>query len=246
VGSRLSQESRNSTKPPLLGAAIGGGVVGAALTALFLLVAAPQLLGPRIVREGILREPQVLVEGSEALKERQYEPVLAANRAALETPFASSWKGAAKPEVTLTYFYDYACGYCRRSNPDIERLLAEDKGLRVVYREFPILGPDSVAAARASLAASRAGRFAGFHDTLYKAGNPTPETLAIAGQAASITPEQAKNPAIEAEIENNYRLASALGATGTPLFVVGNRVINSAVGYDALKDAVAKARAAKS
>jgi protein-disulfide isomerase len=219
--------------------------VGAALTAALLLLAAPQVLGPRIVREGILKDPQVLVDGSQALKEKQHEPVLAANRAALETPFGSSWKGASKPDVTLTYFYDYACGYCRRSNPDLERLLAEDRGLRVVYREFPILGADSVAAARASLAASKAGRFARFHDALYQAGNPTPETLAIAGNAAAITPEQARDPAIEAEIENNYRLAGALGATGTPLFVVGNQVINSAVGYEALKEAVARARAAK-
>lgn len=242
----MSQESRgNPIKASLWIAGIGGGVVGAALTAAFLFLAAPQLLGPRIVREGILKEPQVLVEGSEALKDRQYEPVLAANRAALETPFGSSWKGASKPDVTLAYFYDYACGYCRRSNPDIERLLQEDKGLRVVYREFPILGAESVAAARASLAASKAGRFARFHDALYQAGNPSPETLAIAGNASGITPDQAKDPAIDAEIENNYRLASALGATGTPLFVVGNRVINSAVGYEGLKEAIAKARAAK-
>jgi protein-disulfide isomerase len=238
----LSQESRSQGRTPLLGAAIAGGVIGSALTAAFLFVAAPQLLGPRIVREGILKEPQLLVEGSEALREKQYEPVLAANRAALETPFASSWKGASQPDVTMAYFYDYACGYCRRSNPDIERLLKEDKGLRVVYREFPILGSESVAAARASLAASKVGRFALFHDALYQAGNPTPETLAIAGNASGITPQQAQDPAIEAEIENNYRLASALGATGTPLFVVGNRVINSAVGYQALKEAVEAAR----
>ena len=100
-------------------------MIGAALTAGFLFLAAPQLLGPRIVREGILKDPHVLVDGSEALKERQYEPVLAASRAALETPFGSSWKGAAKPDVTIAYFYDYACGYCRRSNPDLERLIAE-------------------------------------------------------------------------------------------------------------------------
>ena len=235
----------SQNKGPLLGAAIGGGVIGAALTAAFLFLAAPQALGPRIVREGLTREPQLLVEGQQALRAQQFAPVLAANRAALETPFASSWKGASKPEVTLAYFYDYACGYCRRSNPDLERLIAEDKGVRIVYREFPILGPDSVAAARASLPASKAGRFARFHDALYQAGNPTPETLAIAGNAATITPEQARDPAIEAEIENNYRLASALGATGTPLFVVGDQVINSAVGYEALKEAVAKARAAK-
>lgn len=230
---------------PLLGAAIGGGIIGATLTAAFLFFAAPQALGPRIVREGLTREPQLLIEGQQALRAQQYAPVLAANRAALETPFASSWKGASKPDVTLAYFYDYACGYCRKSNPDLERLIAEDKHVRIVYREFPILGPDSVAAARASLAASKAGRFARFYEALYRAGNPTPETLAIAGNAATITPEQARDPAIEAEIENNYRLASALGATGTPLFVIGDQVINSAIGYDALKEAVARARAAK-
>jgi len=229
----------------MLGAAIGGGVIGAALTAGFLFFAVPQWLGPRIVREGIVKNPQVLIEGQEALREQQYAPVLAANRAALEKPFASSWKGASKPDVTLAYFYDYACGYCRRSNPDIERLLAEDKGLRVVYREFPILGAESVAAARASLAASRTGRFARFHDVLYQAGNPSAETIAIAGNASGITPDQARDPSIDAEIDSNYRLAGQLGATGTPLFVVGNQVINSAVGYEALREAIAKARAAK-
>ncbi len=109
---------------------------------------------------------QILSEAVDALRDRQYAPVLEANRAAIETPFASSWKGAAKPDVTLVEFFDYACPYCKASNPHVDRLLREDKGLRVVYRELPILGPDSVAAARLSLAASKAGRFAQFHDAL--------------------------------------------------------------------------------
>lgn len=241
----MNQESLNRNRSPVLAAAIGGGAIGALLTAGFLLLAAPQLLGPRLVREGIIRQPQVLIEGQEALRQQQYAPVLAANRAALETPFASSWKGATNADVTLTYFYDYACGYCRRSNQDLERLIAEDKSLRIVYREFPILGPDSVAAARASLAASKAGRFDRFYDALYKAGRPSPETVAFAGNAAGITPEQVRDPAIEAELNRNFQLAGQLNATGTPLFVVGNQVINSAVGYEVLKEAVAKARAAK-
>ena len=65
----------------------------------------------------------------------------------------------------------------------------------------------------------------------------------MAANATSITPEQAKDPAIEAEIEKNYKIAGQLGATGTPLFVVGNRVINSAIGYEGLKEAIAAARA---
>ena len=203
---------------------------------------APQLLGKRIVREGLLADPKVLIDAGEALRDRQFEPVLAKHRAAIETPFATSWKGASKPEVTIVEFFDYSCPYCKASNPAVERLLDEDKGLRVVYRELPILGANSVTAARLSLAASKAGRFAQFHDTLWDAGRPGPETLATASAAAGIAAEPAQSPDIEAELKKNFDLAGALGATGTPLFVVGDRVINSAVNYDDLKKAVADAR----
>ena len=224
-------------------AAIGGGLIGSLATAGLLVLAAPQWIGPKLVRDALVKQPQILVDASEALRDGQYAPILDANRAALETPFGSSWKGAATPKVVMTYFYDYACGYCRKSNPDIERLLAEDKGLRVVYRELPILGPDSVAASRAALAASKAGRFGMFHDALYAAGRPSTETIAIAGSAAAITPEQARDPAIEAEIQKNLAIAGQLGANGTPLFVIGDKVINSAVGYEVLKAAIEAAKA---
>jgi thiol-disulfide isomerase/thioredoxin len=128
------------------------------VTAALLFLAATSLLSSKIVRDGILADPHILIEAGDALRDAQYAPILEANRAAIETPFASSWKGAAKPEVTLVEFFDYACPYCKASNPAVDRLLQEQKGLRVVYRELPILGPDSVTAARLSLAASRAGR----------------------------------------------------------------------------------------
>jgi protein-disulfide isomerase len=225
------------------GAAIGGGVLGAVLTGALLVAVAPKLLGERIVRDAIVAHPEMLVEASDALRDRQYAPALAAQRSAIETPFHSSWKGAAKPDVTLAYFYDYACGYCRKSNPDIDRLLAEDKGLRVVFRELPILGPGSVAASRVALAASKAGRFALFHDTLTAAGNPSPETITRAAAAAGVTPEPQDLPDQEAELKRNFQVAGQLGATGTPLFIVGDRVMNSAVGYDVLKNAIRAARA---
>jgi protein-disulfide isomerase len=223
-------------------AAIGGGIVGAALTAGALFLAGPSLLGERLVRNALIANPEMLVDAGNALRDRQYAETLSPIRASIERPFHSSWKGAEKPDVTLTYFYDYACGYCRQSNPDIERLLKEDKGLRVVYRELPILGPDSVAAARVGLAASKAGKFAAFHDALYAAGRPSPETIALAARAAGVPAQPANDPAQEAELKANMTLASQLGATGTPLFVVGDRVINAAVGYDALKEAVKAAR----
>jgi len=227
---------------PLLAAAVVGGVVGSALTAALLFFAAPEYLASRIVRQGMLADPKILSETVDALRDAQYEPVLAQYRAAIETPFGSSWKGAAKPDVTLVEFFDYACPYCKASNPYVDRLLKEDKGLRVVYRELPILGPDSVSAARLSLRASGQGRFAQFHDTLWAAGRPAPETIAKASQAAGIASTPAEDPAIEAELRRNFQLAGQLGATGTPLFVIGNRVMNGAVGYDALKQAIAVAR----
>jgi protein-disulfide isomerase len=230
-----------SPKTGLFGAALAGGIAGALLTAA-LIFAVPGV-GSRIVRAGILADPQILVDASEALRDAQYAPILAANRTAIETPFGSSWKGAAKPEVTLVEFFDYACPYCKASNPAVDKLLQEDKGLRVVYRELPILGPDSLSAARLSLEASKLGRFAQFHDTLWATGRPTPDTNAKAAQAAGIPAQPVSDSAIEAELNANMKLAGQLGATGTPLFVIGDRVMNGAVGYDMLKDAIAKARA---
>jgi len=225
----------------VFGAALAGGVVGSLVTAALLFAFAPQI-GSRIVRQGLLADPQILSDTVDALRDSQYSPVLEANRAALETPFASSWRGSAKPDVTLVEFFDYACPYCKSSNPSVDRLLAEDKGLRVVYRELPILGPDSVTAARLSLAASKLGRFNQFHDALWQAGRPAPETNAAAASAAGIAPEPGNDPAVEGELKRNFQLAGQLGATGTPVFVIGNKVMNGAVGYEALKAAVAEAR----
>lgn len=228
------------------GVAVAGGLIGSLLTAALLLFALPNVLSSKIVRQGLLADPKILSDAVDALRDAQYQPVLAANRAAIETPFGSSWKGAAKPEVTLVEFFDYACPYCKASNPSVDRLLQEDKGLRVVYRELPILGPDSVTAARLSLEASKLGRFAQFHDTLWSAGRPAPDTIAKAAQAAGIAPKPDADPEIEAELKRNFGLAGQLGATGTPLFVVGDRVMNGAVGYDMLKQAIDNARVKKS
>lgn len=224
-------------------AGVVGGIIGAALTAGGLLFAVPHYFAGRIVRAGMMADPQVLMDANDALREQQYAPVLAAHRAEIETPFASSWQGASKPDVTLVEFYDYACPYCRASNPALDQLLRSEPNVRIVYRELPILGQASVDAARLSLAASKAGRFTQFHETLWNAGRPDPQTLATAAQAAGIPDQPTETPDADAELKKNFQLAGALGATGTPLFVIGNRVINGAVTYAMLKDAVDEARA---
>jgi protein-disulfide isomerase len=226
-----------------LGAAVAGGVIGALLTAALLIFAAPDFLARKIVRQGLLSDPAVLSDTVDALRDSQYAPVLAANRSEIETPFASSWKGSAKPQVTLVEFYDYACPYCKASNPSVDRLLQEDKGLRVVYRELPILGPESVTAARLSLAASKVGRFNQFHDALWNAGRPAPDTIASAAQTAGIAATAQPDPQVEGELQKNRELAGKLGATGTPVFVVGDKILNGAVGYETLKAAIDHARA---
>jgi protein-disulfide isomerase len=227
-------------------AAVAGGIIGAVLTVGILAYAGPGIVSSRIVRQGLLADPNILSDTVDALRDAQYAPILDANRAAIETPFASSWRGAAKPEVTLVEFFDYACPYCKASNPHVDRLLQEDKGLRVVYRELPILGPDSATSARLSLEASKLGRFAQFHDSLWAAGRPAPDTNAAAAKIAGIDAAPKSDPEIEAELKRNFQLAGQLGATGTPLFVIGDRVMNGAVGYDALKQAIAAARRKKS
>ena len=193
------------------------------------------------VRKVLLDHPEIIAEAGEQLHQKQVGALVDQHRAALETPFAGAWAGNANGDVTLVEFYDYACGYCRAANADVDRLLAEDRGLKVVYRELPVLGPDSVTAAHASLAAARAGRFKPFYDALFAAGRPSPETIRAA-QATARLPAAAPDPAGHQELQRNMELAAALGASGTPLFVVGDRIFPGAVGYDTLKAAIEAAR----
>ncbi|MEA3009498.1 MAG: hypothetical protein QOJ91_1190 [Sphingomonadales bacterium] len=212
----------------LLGAVVGGGAVAYA--------------SRQSVRDYLLENPEVLPEAMDKLREREAARMVSANRAALETPFAGAWAGAANGDVVLVEFFDYACGFCRKSNADVDRLLREDPKLKVVWREWPVLGPDSEAAARTSLAAARAGRFKPFHDALFAAGRPSPEAVAKARAAVALAGDLPP-AATDGELGRNFQLARSLEASGTPTFVVGDQIFQGAVGFEALRDAVRKARA---
>jgi protein-disulfide isomerase len=214
----------------LIGAAVGGGAVA---------------YGSReSVRDYLLENPEILPEAMDRLRSREAARAVSANRSALETPFAGAWAGAADGDVVLVEFFDYACGYCRKSNDDIERLLREDPRLKVVWREWPVLGPDSEAAARASLAAAQAGRFKPFYDALFASGRPDSEAVARARAAVGLTGDLPA-AAADRELQRNFQLARHLEATGTPTFIVGDQVLQGAVGYDSLKAAIREARASK-
>jgi protein-disulfide isomerase len=217
----------------LLGIAIGGGAVA--------------LSSGYLVRRALLENPELIPEAMTRLREREAADIVGRNRAAFETPFAGAWAGAADADVVLVEFFDYACPYCHKSNADVERLLREDPKLKVVWRDLPVLGVDSELAAVASLAAAQAGRYREFYDTLFASGRPTPGALARAQRAAGLTPEAVAamraSETARQELGKNHALAQAIGATGTPTFVVGNQVLQGAVGYGPLKEAIAAARA---
>ena len=113
----------------------------------------------QVVREYILTHPEILPEAMRNLEARENKKIVDENRAKIEKPYAGAWEGAADADVTLVQFFDYACTYCRASRPDVDRLLAEDKKLKVVYRELPILGTQSLDAALASLAVAEQGNY---------------------------------------------------------------------------------------
>jgi len=196
----------------------------------------------RKVRAYILAHPEVVAEAGERLRIGPY-------RKAIETPFAGAWAGNPQGDVTLVMFTDYNCPYCRASVPEVDRLLSHDPKLKVVWRELPVLGAASDAAAAAALAAARQGGYPAFHRALFSGAHPDGQAIAAAAKAAGLVPEAVvaggKASEVQAEIASNLSLARQLGISGTPFFVIGGRTFEGAIGYDALAAAVAEARRPK-
>lgn len=235
--------ARKAVIAGVVGLLIGGGVVALATGQFEGKEFSPERARiESVVQAYLLEHPEIIPQAMERLQARETGKVVTANRAAFETPYAGAWAGAEDGDVVLVEFFDYACGFCRKSNADVERLLAEDKQLKVVWRELPVLGEDSVRAAEVSLAAASQGKFHPFYARLFDSGRPTAAVLAQVRNATGIAPAPVSQ-AIRAELEKNYELARAINASGTPTFVVGDTVLQGAVGYDALKQAITDARA---
>ena len=199
----------------------------------------------RIVHDYILENPEIIPEAMERLQQREAAAAIEPRRAQLETPYGNAWAGAADGDVVLVEFFDYACSFCRASNPVVERLVREDPRLKVVWRELPVLGPDSQEAAFVSLAAADQNRFRQFHDALFALGSASPATIAQAQRAVGVQPAQSSDSHRQ-ELQRNMELANLLRASGTPTFVVGDQVLHGAVGYERLKEAIEAARAGRS
>ena len=199
-----------------------------------------------VVRDYILAHPEIIPEAMERLRGRETAKLLTTDRKGIETPFAGAWAGNPNGDVTLVMFTDYNCVYCRASAPDIDKLLAEDPRLKVVWREIPVLGPQSEVAAKVALAAAKQGHYLPFHRAVFADGRPEASHLLAAGKAVGLDAGRiaadSKGADIAKEIDANIAIASRIGVSGTPAFVIGDKLLSGAVGHDALAKAVAEAR----
>ncbi len=200
-----------------------------------------------VVRAYILEHPEIIPEAIEVLKKRETTARLSKSGDALATPFPGAVGGNPSGDVTLVEFTDYNCGFCRSSITDVERLMATDTGLRVVYREVPLLSETSKDAALWALAAAKQGKHAAFHKAMFSGERPDATSIRAAATSAGMDLVAAQSFIASAEANNelkkNVELMRAMGLTGTPTFVVGSEVHEGAVGLETLKAAIAKARA---
>lgn len=207
-----------------------------------------------IIHDYLMQHPDVLIAAlreAEAKMKRDDDAkasqAVATHRAQVfgdpQTPVGGNPQG----DVTLVEFFDYRCPYCKEVEPSIEAMLKQDPKLKLVYKEFPILGPVSVTAAHAALAARAQGKYQAFHTAMMAArGNITDDTVyRIAGSVgldvAKLKRDMA-GPEVAQAIKANMKLADALDIRGTPAFIIGDKLVPGAVDLDALKTMIADAR----
>jgi protein-disulfide isomerase len=207
-----------------------------------------------IIREYLAKNPDVMLDALQAAEDRikgesrdKASAALTQRRREVfddpDAPVAGNPQG----DATLVEFFDYRCPYCKQVEPSIEALVAGDPQLRFVYKEFPVLGPDSVTAARAALAARKQGKYDALHHALMalKGQVNDASVLKVAASVGldldRLTRDMA-DPDIDRMLKANVDLAEALDIHGTPGFVIGNEIVPGAVSLDALKQLIQTAR----
>lgn len=199
-----------------------------------------------LVKAYILENPEIITDAIAILQQREVAQRLSAAGDDIAKPFPGAEAGNPKGDVTIIEFTDYNCGFCRASVPDVQRLLNSDKNIRLVYRELPILSQSSRDAALWALAAARQGKHKAFHDALFAAGRADDANISAAARKAGLDIVAARafatSPQANQEIERNLALMQQIGFNGTPTFIIGDQILEGALGYEALKRAVEKAR----
>ncbi|NKC32998.1 DsbA family protein [Falsiroseomonas selenitidurans] len=210
-----------------------------------------------ILRQALREDPTILRDAIGGLEQAEQAARAEAQRQAIVSQADALFRDPADPvkgnpegDLTVVEFFDARCGYCKQLHPTMEALLRRDRNLRVVMKDLPILGPASVVATRALLAAQRQGRYGPFYDALM-ALRVEPTEAVLRQQAERVGLDWARlrrdmaDPALQARIEANLRLAQALGVDGTPALVIGRTLVPGAVDLPTLERLVAEARAGR-
>ncbi|MEZ5837841.1 MAG: DsbA family protein [Geminicoccaceae bacterium] len=206
----------------------------------------------RIVKDYLMREPEVILQAIEEYQNRQKAEDDARQKQALLTQadeiFHDDRDGVINPDgdVTLVEFFDYRCGYCRSMNAGLQSLIARDTRLRFVLKEFPILGEDSLRASRAALAAKKQGAYETFHNALMTASDMSMAAIERLAERSNLDVDRLKEDMesedVAAQIASTLELGRSLGISGTPSFVLGDTIIPGAVPVANLAALVDEAR----
>lgn len=199
-----------------------------------------------IVRAYLLENPEIIPEAIDQLQKKQVAGRLESASDALSAPFPGAETGNPKGDVTVIKFTDYNCGYCRASLPEVNKLIANDKNVRVVYRETPILAETSETAALWALAAAKQGKYMQFHTALFGAGGVSDQSIQNVAQQIGLDMAAARkvvsSDEAKQELKQNQGRMQELGFGGTPTFVIGDQLMEGLQQYPALQDAVDEAR----
>jgi protein-disulfide isomerase len=243
-------ENRPLSKPVLIAGAIAIAALGAVggwwlESSRGKVSASDKAAIEQVVHDYLLEHPEVLPEAVERLRTKESRKQLAGIAEQVKTPYPGAVLGNPNGKVVLVEFSDFACGFCRRSLPDVEALIAANPQLKVVIRELPVLSPASAEAARMGLAAAAQGKYEAFHHAMFAAGTPSAATIDAAARTAGLDLAKARqtlaDPKIEEELRRNVQFAQALGFEGTPGWVIGDQLISGAVGKDELARAIKEA-----
>ena len=207
-----------------------------------------------IIHDYLLKNPDVMIEALRGAEEKlnheadaKATKVISNRGSEIFDDPATPVGGNPRGDVTIVEFFDYRCPYCKQVLPVLQTVLKEDHNLRFVYKEMPVLGPVSVVAAHAALAAQRQGKYEAFHTAMMATkGQITDDTVYKVAGSVGLDIDRLKQdmtaPEIDRTLKANLALAEELNIRGTPGFIIGKKIVPGALDLDALKNMVAEAR----
>jgi len=208
----------------------------------------------KLVRDYLVQNPEVIREAIEALQAKEelesknkLQAAVQKNKDKIFSTADDTNLGNPKGDVTLVEFFDYNCGYCKQMHPALMDAVKQDGKVRVIMKEFPILGASSVMAARAALAARKQKKYPEYHVALMAHRGPLTEgAIFQLAKDTGLDPKKLeadmKAPEVEAIIAANHKLAAELKIEGTPALFVGDTFVNGAVDKTRLAELIASAR----